>query len=576
MSADANTKENMKTRTNDSNRERRTSIRLVSALLALTVLLVGAGVVSVVLTGQPDSAPPDTPALPRSGTVEPDFPISGYFISASSRDETNFGKLQDIKAFGGDTVITFGSTLQPATADDLPADCVVDGKSCARVAAGPRTVERYFTFLDASKWGPEALQCPGDRQVTNNGQSYTVLVLPNAGKSCTSTDDKYNIVVAGGSPASSTDPSKSLATAATKLGLKYFAGLPAPAKRSDLPYLPDFSYKAILDLFTDRFLKYQADANDLPGLAGFYHHTEMPLTDSATFDSVFALYASQNDAIHRILPTRQAIISPYIDARVDKSGISVDDARRGIRRMAQTAAGVQLNIAIQDGMGTGKGGAFSPSEAASAVDPYAATIVGQGTWNSKYLAPNKDYFTAAAAGIKGTGAVLWANLEGMAPATKQNPCGDSLRGQTTKARIDRQLQQVAAARKVISFMWDSYYTCKGTGTTLKKQVEAGLTTPIITDVTLQPDTGTLEIIGFNLEGGTATLNWTNKDGEETEKSGKAASFDPSYGVKHGMNPQLGMISVNIGATSIVKGKAFSVNVTNSWGAKATEFDSLLS
>lgn len=562
-------------KSNDSNRERRTSIRLVSVLLALTVVLVGAGVVGIVTTEQSDTARPKAADVPNSGAAEPGFPISGYFISASSRDATNFGKLQDIKAFGGDTVITFGSTLKPARADELPADCLVDGNSCARVAAGSRSVERYFTFLDASKWGPEALQCPGDRQVTNNGQSYTVLVLPNAGKACTSTDNKYNIVVAGGSPASSTDPSKSLAGAATKLGMKFFAGLPAPAKRTDLTYLPDFSYKATFDLFTDRFLKYQADANDLPGLAGFYHHTEMPLTDSATFDSVFALYTSQNDAIHRILPTRQAIVSPYIDARVDKSGISVDDARRGIRRIAETAAGVQLNIAIQDGMGTGKGGAFSPSEGASAVDPYAATIVGQGTWNSKYLAPNKDYFTAAAAGIEDTGAVLWANLEGMAPATKQNPCGDSLRGQTTKERIDRQLQQVATARKVISFMWDSYYTCKGTGTTLKKQVETGLNTPIITDVTFQPGTDQVEIVGFNLEGSTATLSWSNKDGEAIEKSAKADSFDPSYGMKHGMNPKLDMITVNFGKVVIGKGKAFSVNVTNSWGAKATEFHSLL-
>ena len=161
-----------------------------------------------------------------------------------------------------------------------------------------------------------------DRNVTNNGQSYSVLVLPKIGQGCTSSDGKYDVVVVGGGSSSAVDPSRSLADAATKLGMKFYAGMPAPAKRADLPYLPDVSYQGTLALFTERFLSYQAAANDVPGLAGFYHHTEMPLTDSSTFDSVLALYTSQNRAIHRIFPARQAIVSPYIDARVAKTGVS--------------------------------------------------------------------------------------------------------------------------------------------------------------------------------------------------------------------------------------------------------------
>ncbi|MFP3686142.1 hypothetical protein SB847_20785, partial [Bacillus sp. SIMBA_026] len=74
-----------------------------------------------------------------------------------------------------------------------------------------------------------------------------------------------------------------------------------------------------------------------------------------------------------------------------------------------------MNIAIQDGMGTGKGGAYLPSEASAPVDSYAAAVVGDGSWKSKYVAPTGDYFRAAASGIESTGAVLWANLEGMTP-----------------------------------------------------------------------------------------------------------------------------------------------------------------
>ncbi|TVU62366.1 hypothetical protein FQP90_12040 [Paenarthrobacter nitroguajacolicus] len=513
--------------------------------------------------------------VPGQKSPEPTYPISGYFIMASSRDTTNQKKLADIKALGGDTVITFGTSLQPATLASMPGDCLIDGKPCARVASGSLSVDRYFTFLDGSNWGDSALKCPNDRTVNNNGQTYSVLVLPNSGQGCTSSDGKYDVVVAGGGSSSAVDPSHSLANAATDLGMKFYAGLPAPVRGNELAYLPDLSYQATLAVFTERFLAYQADANDIPGLAGFYHHTEMPLTDSSVFDPILDLYTNQNRAIRRILPTREAIVSPYIDSRTANAGISLDKVKTGIRRIAQTSGGLGLNIAIQDGMGTGKGAAFSESEANSAVDPFAATIVGQGPWGAKYIAPNKDYFSAAATGISGTGAVLWANVEGMAPVTNANTCGDSRRGQTTKARLDRQLQQVATAKKIVSFMWDSYFTCKGTGTTLREQVESGASTPIVTDTTFKPSTGQVEVVGFNLEGSKVTVKWTNQKGQQLEKSVKANTPDSTYGIQKGMNPRLEKVSVNVGVTTRNASKDYTVELTNGWGKKATEFRSQL-
>ncbi|MET4540536.1 hypothetical protein ABIE37_002323 [Arthrobacter bambusae] len=529
---------------------------------------------------QPPGAHPTVTATatatePKLKASEPSYPISGYFISASSRDAVNYKKLEDIKAFGGDTVITFGISLQPATLESIPRGCEVDGKNCARVAAGSLSIDRYFTFLDGSNWGKTAIKCPRDRRVTNNGQSYVVLVLPKSGPGCTSSNGKYDVVVVGGGNTSSVDPSHSLAKAATKLGMKFYAGMPAPSKRADLPYLPDDSYQGTLSAFTERFLAYHASANDVPGLAGFYHHTEMPLTDSTTFDSVLAIYAMQNRAIHRLLPTRQAIVSPYIDARVD-GGITTEKTRNGIRRVAQTSSGLVLNIAIQDGMGTGKGAAFGGSEFGLMVDPFAATIVGKGTWGNKYFAPNRDYFSAAAAGVSGTGAVLWANLEGMAPATDANACADSLRGQTTKARLDRQLQQLGTARKIISFMWDSYFTCQGTGIPLKEQIKLSIATPIITDTSFRPDAGRVVVVGFNLKGSTVTLKWTNKKGQALEKAVKAATTNSTYGTQNGMNPRLESIGVDVGATSVSSTKNYySITVSNEWGEESTEFHAQL-
>ncbi|MFF2030670.1 hypothetical protein [Arthrobacter sp. NPDC058192] len=480
----------------------------------------------------------------------------------------NKQKLADIKAIGGDTVITFGSQLKPATLASLPPDCLVNGVNCAQAAAGTVKVNRYFTYRDRGRWGAPAVKCPLDRSLTSNGKAYTVLVFPARGAGCTSSDGAYDVVVVGGGSATAGDPSVSLAAAATSLGVKYFAGLPLPVHRTDLPYLPDLSYLRTFTQFTERYLQYQAAVNNVPGLAGFYHTTEMPTSDGATFDSVLTTYRVQNDAIRRIMPTRAAVVSPYLDSRVQGGNISLEMTRNGVRKIAQTAGGIVLNIAVQDGMGTGKGGAYFGHEAGAAVDRFAAVVVGSGSWGRKYAASNRDYFLAAAAGVSGTGAVLWANLEGMAPAAGTNPCAGNLRGQTTKARIDRQLQQLAnAPSKIISFMWDSYYTCRGTGTPLKTQVAAGKTTPVITDTTFRPASGKVQITGFNLTGGSVQVTWTTAANRVLKKSVSVAVTNTAYGRQAGLNPRLEMITVKVGPTTLGTGKFYMVNVTNGWGAK---------
>lgn len=549
----------------------------------LAALVLTAGVAGTALVAPTHSIEAERPAqekqLPTPAKKTPavkapkpgSYPIGGYFVYATPSSSRNLQKLSEIKAAGADAVITFGTSLVPATLATLPQDCLIDGVNCAKAAAGTLEVNRYFTYSDGSIWGTQAVKCPNDRRITSQGKAFVVLVLPAQGSGCTSTNGKYDVVVAGGGAANGTDPATSMAVAATKLGMKFYAGLPAPVKRTDKAYLPDVSYQETLGLFTERLLQYQAAVYNVTGLAGFYHHTEMPLTDGHTFDPILDLYRMQNQAIHRIFPTRSAIVSPYLDARVSAFSISLTQARNGIRRIAQTASGLVLNIAIQDGMGTGKGGAFQSNEANSAVDRYAESIVGKGSWGSKYVAPVRDYFLAAAAGISGTGAVLWANLEGMAPATASNPCGDSLRGQSSKARIDRQLQQLSNAQKVISFMWDSYYTCVGAGVPLKAQMESEIATPIITDATFDAATGQVRITGFNLSGGNAEVKWTAKGGQRLVKTVKPTSTNTAYGVQSGMNPKLEMLLVNVGKTTLAPGRYYTVNVTNRWGAENDAF-----
>lgn len=541
-------------------RRRRKALVWAAPVLAAALVALGMNVFP-----QPAPTPAPPMAEPTRVADLPTYPISGFFISASPSAKTNNQKLQDIKAVGGDTAITFGSLLRPAEEDSLPEDCLIGGVNCAKAVAGKSEVARYFTYSDGSHWGEAALKCPRDRTVEGRGRTYTVLLLPAKGTGCTSPEGMYDVVVVTGGPTAADDPTHSLVAAATRLGMKFFAGLPAPIKRTDLDYLPDLSYVDTLSLFTDRFLQYQAAENDMQGLVGFYHHTEMPVSDNPVFEPILSLYTMQNRAIQRVLPARSAIVSPYIESRLGAANINLGNARDGMRKIAGTGKGLTLNIAIQDGMGTGKGAAYSWSEAKSSVDPFAASIVGKGVWAEKYVAPNKDYFRAAAEGVAGTGAVLWANLEGMAPATTANPCGESLRGQTTLARMDRQLQQMDVARKVISFMWDSYFTCSGTGTALKTQLESGFTTPIITDSVIDERSGLLQIRGFNLTGGTVTVTWTSGDGRTAEKMAEPTSTNTSYGEQNGLNPRLEMIAVDIFPKALDSGDRYSVVVKNGWG-----------
>ncbi|WP_426003826.1 DUF4434 domain-containing protein [Paenarthrobacter sp. NyZ202] len=505
----------------------------------------------------------DSKPSPKETPRPAPYPISGYFISSTSDDARNFQKLRDVKAVGGDTVITFGNSLVPTPAESLPADCIVNGDSCAGALSSTMKINKFFTFSDGGQWGETALKCPQDRSVDSRGKTYTILAFPTEGEGCRSPTNTYDVVVAGGSRTTAKDPTVSLAHAASELNMKFFAGMPAPAKRNDIEYLPDLSYSSTLQRFTERFLEYQAAKNDVPGLAGFYHHLEMPVSDNPFFEPILSVYTMQNEAIHRILPTRSALISPYIEARRDSASITPQNARAGIRKIAATASRLELNIAIQDGMGTGKGAAFLETDAAAPVDEYAASIVGKGTWKQRYVAPNKDYFDAAAAGIRGTGAILWANLEGMAPAIASNDCDGSLRGQTTLPRIDSQLQQLGKARKIVSYMWDPYFTCEGQNAPLKDQLADGFHTSLITDTVFDAEAGVVRVSGFNLAGHGLHVEWTLKDGSKQQHHVEKANPEENSDRSMDANPRLETVTLDVGPTSLRASRSYNVGIGKS-------------
>jgi hypothetical protein len=345
--------------------------------------------------------------------------VSGFFVRASTSDSVNAQKLSYIRGAGGDTEVTFGSHLMPASLGSISPDCRIGTANCVQVVVAGVRLSRVFAYADASPWGAASVACPRDRSIASNNKLFTIFVVPTQGPGCDSANGVYDVVVVSGGNSGTVGATESMARVVTTAqGMKFYAGMPIPAKRTDLPYLPDLSYQNTFSQFINRYLRYHAKTNDVPGLAGFYLSTEMPLSSASIFGAALAVYRIQNGSMRVFMPGRSAIVSPYIDARSAAAGrITPAEAQVAVRNIALTASGVPLSIAVQDGMGTGKGGAFFGNEASASVDQPAAAIVGAGSWGSRYLAPNRDYFVAAAQGVAGTGAALWANMEGMAPAT---------------------------------------------------------------------------------------------------------------------------------------------------------------
>ncbi|WP_114906261.1 hypothetical protein [Ornithinimicrobium murale] len=547
---------------------------------ALALVLALALLPALALLGTPGTAH----AAPAA------HPISGFFVAAASTDADNARTLDQVQQVGGDTVVTFGTTLRTGSLDSRdrirtggqvdPAftACRLQGKQCATVAAERHEINRVFTFANHSRFTGAALQCPQDRTFTSKGQRFTLLLIPTEGEGCTSADGTYDLIAIHGGPAQAPDRTTSLLRAADRAGVQVYVGMPSVQKRSDVAWLPDLSYQRTFGAFTDRFLKYHRSVGQTAALAGFYHHTEMPVAGTpSVWRPVLDLYALQNRAIARVFPDTTALVSPYLDNRRSANpGLDREElmarTTTGARAIAGTAHGVPLAIAVQDGMGTGKGGAFLSNEAGSEVDPRTAAFVGEKTWDAAYLMPVSDSFSAARKGLQDTGATLWSNVEGMAPHGENgNACGSGQeRGQSTKDRLDRQVQSLGRyTAKNISFMWTPFYTCRVDGTSLAQTIRRLGATPVITNAALLPERDVLWLAGYNLAGSTATVKYVDTEGRVHQATAKVSVFSPDYGRREGLDAGMQSAGYPVEFVAPQEGKIFIVSVTNPDGATSS-------
>lgn len=429
----------------------------MTALIARALAVIG-GLLATLLT----------PALGPAHELPPPL-IDGYFVYASSSAPATSAMLDDIQSVGATHIVTFGTRLRPATTNngtpttDGFRNCVVDTTGCITATSHGRAVRNVYTYTEQTTWHPTTPMCPGDHTIDNSGARYTILWFPTTGTNqCDG--PPYDVVVTKDATGPSNDKTRHLLTAAAARGMTAYVGLPAPAQQTGTtPWLPDTTYLPTLATFTERFLTnlthYPVPAATI---AGVYQSIEMPLSPSRSWDPVLDTYRTQHHlvATHSTWPV---LISPYIDARTTTSSAThLTGVPAATQRIISTSPAPVI-LAPQDGQGTGKVGAFTPSMSNDPVDAPSAQVAGHGTYTTQYLGSVAQYMRQVVAGTAGQ-ATVWINVELMTATTTDAPQCDGAsngRGQTTIDRVRRQVGvgTVPGVTGVIGFMWTPYVTC---------------------------------------------------------------------------------------------------------------------
>lgn len=504
---------------------------------------------------------------------ESDFqPIGGYFIYAGTSADANGKKLDAIQATGADTVITFGSRLRPSTVDGngtiytegnpdaAYADCQLDGISCVNAVKQYAAINRVFTYSDKSLWNGKAKKCANDRILTSNKKNYTLLVIPTVDNGCSSPNGSYDLIVIA-STSEKNDANTALTAGAAARGMKYYPGMPAPVYDGGRPWLPDSSYNATLEKFTDRFMLEFVSKYNTPGLAGFYHHFEQNL--NSAWPETLNLYSMQNRMIAKNFGnSKAAIVSPYIESRRNSGGASPASTAANMMQIVATSQGVPLIMAPQDGVGSAHGAAYYFNEGANGVDRYNLPETGNGTNDGLYIASFNAYYEAMRNALNGTGVTFWGNLEGFS-ASKDgaNTCSNkNNRGSTTKDRLNKQIQLGSSyTAKNISFMWDDYYTCGlSNGTTLGAEMLNRRSEPIVVSAVVSGNN--LSVTGFNL-GNTVLIQ-----GNGLSTTAEASSVNQSFGASQGLNPGLQNAIFPISKNNVNRQGSYSITISTSGGS----------
>ena len=461
-------------------------------------------------------------------TVSTPYPISGYWMYGRLGECAWRDALEEVHRLGAETVIQFGPYPQRREPGDLAGDatfstCTDNGDSCfdaalfALQAAHPdNSIRHLYTLSTGEDFGDELIVCPGfgERIEVGDQVFWRLLLRANdaADDSCDfATAHEYDLLLVAGT---ADDSVAALLAEAEVMGMQVYVGIPSATPN------PSYGWEVwseaedlCLELVDRVAADYAARHGGLSSFAGVYQSFELQVADP-TVGSVLDWYEASNQRIHQRLPGRAILASPYMDLRAqDPNGVTLDSLAEGFKDIARTDMDV---IAPQDGRGTGKIGLYWPFEEGSAVDPRLEPAVGAVTYGTAYRGNTRDAYdvvSAAADELIGEGIAvdLWVNVEAFEPGEGED-CG--YYGEiprTQKERLDQALTfEGASGARLISFMWDAYYTCTGdSATTLGEDVAADHGRPIVSQAFAWESGGTpgLVIRGYGITGGDVGLTW---------------------------------------------------------------------
>lgn len=306
----------------------------------------------------------------------------------------------------------------------MKADAITFGGKLAKVSLGsfPAPVQnelrkyrfnRFFTYSKGVSWDYTRYYVS---TVVVNGVHWDLIPMHNTDAVVVTTNAK--------------DYDSLLIDASKRAGARAIIGLPVHPKGRQVgsqwvSYLPSAYDWDVLEHFTYRIV----DEYSRRGAHGFYHTLEMPMTDTAFWAPVRDHYTLQNRMIQLLRPGMVSLISPYFESRYAKAEFTPQQAANGARQLLGTAAGTNILIAPQDGLGAGT--------TALASDGWAGRV-----------APLENYLAAIQPVL---GHRLYVNAEGMRP-------GGGTADTRTPTDLNRIKQQLAVAsrysRGSIGYMWD--------------------------------------------------------------------------------------------------------------------------
>lgn len=466
---------------------------------------------------------------------EPSHPyaVTGYWLFGRRSAEQWRDVLTKVYDVGGDTVIQFGPHLRRVSVEDLAgeeafAGCKIDGRSLIDSlkadlnAAGARGKLRHvYTYVCGEEFGNALIVRQGlDRRFEIKGRVFWRLVMPAADPRDRSRDlcreDSYDVIFVAGHRA---DSVAILFDEAERLGIRVFAGMPAAPMHPEYPWDVWSSALPVFLEFAQRVLEdYSRRFAARESFAGVYQSVEIPVAER-TLQSVLTCYREQHALVRKALPGKRVLVSPYWDARRNRpTGVTPESVKAGIKLIAR--CGVDI-VAPQDSRGTGKVGLFWPHQLDEQVDPRLQAVagVGKSTYGEAYHANSREFLRMARRGLdelaeeEGLRVELWVNLEAFEPGSGV-PCGVFTTSQrTTKERLDKAVMFAGPyPSKLISFMWDGYYTCKaGRDRTLGEEITADSRRPIMVGAAPARRNGDdgLRICGYNLAGARIELTMSD-------------------------------------------------------------------